>query len=818
MHMPVSPNTREAALNASTKRKNDDRESSPAGSESEAAEDASSTRPVKRTRLTHDENNPNNLTQDGEGNDTDVGDVPVEDSMSKSQAKKSTGATAKKAKAKTNATAGTANATPSAGLKPSARRERGGPAARGSRGACSRSGARGGRGAGGSGPRGGRAAPAAAPRPVVVPTATILPVAGNSAGNDKKCMSTSPNTVARNSLTNAVFTPAPPRPMSPWPIDCPAATPVYPTTIPCPINWALIPGLTSVDQQVYELRAPWNANAKSWHTVSQLYSKQNPGKSLVDESVRKKFKKANIAVFKATGVYFRGSSIGLKEGWKVPGDIDMKALLKDVVQKAGVAVETVFDDKLVTMFTDKELLLDGPAVTLSLQPRGCFGHEVRHLPKKLADELRIQADEVIPCTGVIFDRWYSSLCFGRRHSLPRRVYKLRPIPVGYTHEDDGTPPVTFHTLLDTYCLSQIIGTHVVSDMILDEISRVLSSEKDLAAKYRDGAVLEDDAANVIRFMDLEPADIETLWKNTDPADPIRRLIADLLTHYPGATPEACRMSASRIRTGRQASKKFVSFGKSLYRDAYIQDFIDKAEANEFCKTYHNHDSGVPCYWLTDQSEKSTRRIDVTVTSRDGPVTLEIHSIAGYKITNKTGEPALNFEALKLEKCSWRWERLRSVKVKITIPKNGPQIREYVPDYFDAQDADCQHRYPSHPGYENPEWTDPSEEDKNTYRHLWVQVRKEGIPDSAQRIRTDQETGIMMFDIEDDEWCPPSEFQSQVERLPDQSYREYHDYRRWLWKEEGHKVPMVTCRCFRPFDNGPPDVGDTDPLKDAVRRR
>ena len=271
-------------------------------------------------------------------------------------------------------------------------------------------------------------------------------------------------------------------------------------------------------------------------------------------------------------------------------------------------------------------------------------------------------------------------------------------------------------------------------------------------------------------------------------------------------------------TARQASKKFVSFSKSLYRDTTIKDFIAHAEADDFCGKYHNHDAGVPCYWLTNQSEMSTRRIDDTVTSRDGPVRLEIHSIAGYNITNKTGDPGLDCDALKLEKCSWRWERLRSVKVKITVPKIGPQIREYVPDYFDAEDADCQYRYPSHPGYDNLEWSDPSEEGQDKYRHLWTQVRKEGIPDGAQRIRLDEKTGLMLFDIEDDEWCPPKGFASQVERLSEQSWHEYQDYRRWLWKEEGYKIPMVTLKCFRPFDDGRPDVENTDPLRDPPRRR
>jgi hypothetical protein len=116
-------------------------------------------------------------------------------------------------------------------------------------------------------------------------------------------------------------------------------------------------------------------------------------------------------------------------------------------------------------------------VTLVLQLPGGHGYATRHITREVLRCLSITADDIIPCTTEVFDRWYSCMCFGLRHTLPKRVYRLKELPWGCIHVDEGIPETTIHTLLDTYCLSQSMGTTVVSDMLLDEINRSLKNEK-----------------------------------------------------------------------------------------------------------------------------------------------------------------------------------------------------------------------------------------------------------------------------------------------------------------------------------------------------
>jgi hypothetical protein len=91
-----------------------------------------------------------------------------------------------------------------------------------------------------------------------------------------------------------------------------------------------------------------------------------------------------------------------------------------------------------------------------------------------------------------------------------------------------------------------------------------------------------------------------------------------------------------------------------------------------------------------------------------------------------------------------------------------------------------------------------------------------IPDEAQKVREDEETAELLFEIEDPDWIPPSSFVPDLNRAEDVSYQEHQEYRRWLWIQRGNRIPLMTCRRWRPF-NGP-QIPRDDTFKDAVKVR
>jgi hypothetical protein len=191
--------------------------------------------------------------------------------------------------------------------------------------------------------------------------------------------------------------------------------------------------------------------------------------------------------------------------------------------------------------------------------------------------------------------------------------------------------------------------------------------------------------------------------------------------------------------------------------------------------------------------------------------LTIKNVDGCSVANNT-ENSLNMNWLQKQKPQWDWERVKSINSWIVTKPNSPQIREPRPVYFDKNDTDAFGRYPSHPGYDDPAWEPyvvPSDYGKGD----WDKAKRFDLPPEAQRIREDKTTGEVLFDLEDEEWFPPRTFAAEIVQRPDQSWYEYHSFRKLLWVQEGNKIPMVTCRRWRPF-NGPPSTRE-DTFKDAA---
>jgi hypothetical protein len=342
-------------------------------------------------------------------------------------------------------------------------------------------------------------------------------------------------------ITLVFIIPLPDR-VTPWPFNYDQATLQFTEDVPCPINWSALPAMAKALEPkhicAYEARRPWTLNPASFKEVIKAVLALT-GKEYAEEGVRKLFRKANLAVYNATGVYFMHSSIGLYEDHGIPTDTEMARQL----EKVGYSQSKAYKATKTPCKPDATIPADDASprylstVAVILQPPGPERIEQRFISAEIANKYGIEDDQGIACSADIFDRWYSSLCFGLRHTFPKRVYilvKSQGAPAEY--HDNGVPPVTIQSLLETYCLSQFINTTEVSDMILDRILKGFQNEKRLYAKYKGrGGICEDDPNDVVRFMDLKSEDIEKLWLNTNPVDPIRKLLVDLFTYGHNST-------------------------------------------------------------------------------------------------------------------------------------------------------------------------------------------------------------------------------------------------------------------------------------------
>ncbi|KAF1844430.1 uncharacterized protein K460DRAFT_408715 [Cucurbitaria berberidis CBS 394.84] len=565
-------------------------------------------------------------------------------------------------------------------------------------------------------------------------THTQLNVVGSNAATTSTSthnaeIPTNPNLVA----PGAVFSPVPPPQMSPWPYDFAAPTPTYDQKIPCPIDWTAIadPRCTVDAIRAYELREPWNKSAVSFKSVANAIS-------LSEEGARKRFKKANLAVFEATGVYFKENSLGLsKHG--IPDRAELEEIIAGTTRHEKETSQNEADLKRAA--TTKLLSYKGTPVTVAIHPLGQKGGILRLVTEEVMSQLRISDREIIRCSPAAFDRWYSCLAMGLRHTFPKRVYRLEPFLKDYTHTDFGTPPTTISDYFETYWLSQRMGTPAVSDMILDELIQTLRDEEELLAKYRSGELTMQDNVDVVRFMNFEPHDVNLLWNKTKADDPIRELVLDILWYKGQAADEKVEEEEEDFDPAFLAAW----IGRKANPVDFIKDFVERTNLDYFCGYYHNHGEDEHCYRSTPASSSVDHE--------------EVNS----------------------------------------FPTKAPSHLEYHTPNLTPPDAEFQ-----------------GDREEDAYETPWAAVKRDDIPEGAHKIREDKDTGDIIFEIEDEHWYPPADWELDEQQQPNQPYQEFQEYRWWLWVEMGGRIPRITVKRFRPYERS--FAGWRDPLQDAHRQR
>ncbi|KAF2443113.1 hypothetical protein P171DRAFT_496437 [Karstenula rhodostoma CBS 690.94] len=124
--------------------------------------------------------------------------------------------------------------------------------------------------------------------------------------------------IPANPPTQAFFVQPPAKDLS-WTKGRYAPTLPYVNQMVCPVNWVYVksraPGLTDVHIQAYMYRKPWVANGGEveYDTIVNMFHAAGDNSVNSLEGVRKRFGKANLAVFETTGVWFESSTPGLKD-------------------------------------------------------------------------------------------------------------------------------------------------------------------------------------------------------------------------------------------------------------------------------------------------------------------------------------------------------------------------------------------------------------------------------------------------------------------------------------------------------------------------
>ncbi|KAF2993884.1 hypothetical protein E8E13_002146 [Curvularia kusanoi] len=323
---------------------------------------------------------------------------------------------------------------------------------------------------------------------------------------------------------SACFTVALPAPIAPWSHPFPAPTPRMTQLIStCPIDWTKASGLKPEQIEAFELRAPWNPSPATFSSMAQNTKFLAKGSAPTEEGIRKRFKAACRAVFKTSGVYFDTSGLDL-EAYGVPKTAKVKELVKEArtahVQETAVNAGNSLDEKPDPSDIGQSLDAGVPDTTAA-------GHETRPRPRgsrqreSAADRLahsyysatqwagsvvafeiresssspatirfcdaRLVAHRRLFCevsSVQAFDRWHSTVCFGgTRTRFPMREVICQQVGKQiYMLRDNGKPPAeqtTLALMIETYCLSQAMGTVGASKMIMKEIIQKLGKADEM---------------------------------------------------------------------------------------------------------------------------------------------------------------------------------------------------------------------------------------------------------------------------------------------------------------------------------------------------
>jgi hypothetical protein len=691
------------------------------------------------------------------------------------------------------------------------------------------------------------------------------------------------------------FTSPLPAKVQPWNLRCPQAYGRYETAITNLIKWKAIAAsgkhgrfgaIQEIDRRVYDLRAPWNHKPLSFTELAKQYNKESGKKQYSIEGLRQRFENANQIVFKTTGVYF--GSLGLSE-FGIPLDNDIKnANSAKKPKKAKSETAAVPDEEPITAYkkpsvhevevaeaAENDLELPGRTVHLLL------AREVYEIVQSAIDNEAYREDAVSFefFTDDALNRWQSCVCFGVRHTFPKRVYKLSKFAVYemINHDPEnvdgesnmGEPLTKVELLLSAPKLRQLVGRQL--QRAQQKLEREIAMEE-----FPDHGKLEY-TGDEFKYTDegMPPVTIQALFDTycvsqcmgtTAVSDMILDEIRCVLENEKAIDAqyaEGCICEGDCndvVRLQDLLPQNIEKLWLGTKREDPIRVLIlslltelTQDECERLAKAEFRNSGGI-VRQLCSRTVKDGCQNDIagfvaanspdqfcaayhnhgindgcyrsmppaalsTQMIDDSLEELNIHKV---EINGVCGYKiinktgvALDMDRLQGQTPQWEWHHIKSINSWIVANPTLAQTREPRPVFYDPSTADIDGRYPSHPGYMRPSWQ-PFVAENEYAKDDWNKVKHFDIPTEAERVRISKGTDDVFFELQDDEWIPPPSFATDLVRRPDQSYYEFQSFRRGRWVAEGNKIPMDTRYRWRPF-NGKPDYRE-DTFRDATPRR
>ncbi|KAF2119982.1 hypothetical protein BDV96DRAFT_641848 [Lophiotrema nucula] len=553
-----------------------------------------------------------------------------------------------------------------------------------------------------------------------------------------------------------------------WPLR-PVPTPPQDNG-PCPINWNE-PPYDLVDcahpewKEAYLWRRPWTTNPPTFVEIGGMYMEKHNKNGIpkdYEETVRKQFMKLNQLVFLETGRYYAGSTSGLKNFVPEADKAEKKKAAKKA-QKEGqhdnVEDEETEEDKHIKTTWEKILEYDGEEFAFRSTATEKSDVNQPEPPKRYVpvDLVRRESALMQPLIdrgvyqldldyGVdIIDGFINCLWPFRQTVLPNILN--RPIKHGGQRAWQVSRIVwTAGKTIQLYCLAKQLDTSDVCDMAATQLYHMYKEEIKYRYEVRTGArKFNDVPRGFASALDFEPEDVNKLWEFTDENDQMRALWLDIVRakafkgitkldeEIEAYTAEVLQAVESEyephITLARLRERIATGYGDVLdvpephlvHDNAPMGERIGVARSysplcgltmEEFCGRYHKHaEVNLPCH-LKHPKPDIPDDNDLLSDRPENHVKMTINGITGFTIINHCPFSNDYFRQLPELETEWNWERIRSVNF-YDDPGQGIMNRSGRPSYFANHEKDQMGRYPSHPGYNSPQWK--PEVEKLTHR-------------------------------------------------------------------------------------------------------
>ncbi|KAF3032192.1 hypothetical protein E8E11_002545 [Didymella keratinophila] len=209
------------------------------------------------------------------------------------------------------------------------------------------------------------------------------------------------------------------------------------------------------------------------------------------EGVRKRFKNANHAIFKLTGVYFQTPDQGLKD-WGIK-----KPAKESKEQKASRSASPTTDGEWTSFHLDGRLehaVYRGDVVAVQLKSPSDSRSSVRICDASLIpaydklityEELFDENDQpyieaiapFLPFSAKAFDHWHFAACLSNDQGFPKQTLVCKQIDDNkyMLRVNSKAHEASAGLLLQTYVVSQAMGTTETSSMIFAELKKKLDN-------------------------------------------------------------------------------------------------------------------------------------------------------------------------------------------------------------------------------------------------------------------------------------------------------------------------------------------------------